>query len=137
MKNKSKTFKFRSGLEERIAKQLDNLGVEYDYETLVIEWLKPLQKARYTPDFILPNGIILEGKGQFLTADRKRHRQIREQFKNKYDIRFVFSNPNQTIGKKSTTRYRDWCDRYGFQWSNQDVPIAWIKEKKKNAKNKN
>lgn len=137
-----KTIKFRSGLEEHIAEQLDKLGVNYEYEARIIEWFKSSQsgsveirtKAYYNPDFLLPNGIFLEGKGQFLTSDRRRHRQIREQFKNKYDIRFIFSNPNRIIGTKSTTRYRDWCDRYGFQWSNQDVPIAWIKERKVNGK---
>ena len=131
MTKKSKTFKFRSGLEERIAEQLDSLKIDYDYETLTIKYEKPSQLSRYTPDFILPNGIIIEGKGQFLTSDRKKHRLIKQQFGKKYDIRFVFSNPNQKIGKKSSTRYRDWCDRYGFQWASKDVPIEWIKENAK------
>ena len=55
--SKSKTSKFRSGLEERIAKQLEDLGVEYDYETEVIRYKKPERLSRYTPDFILPNKI--------------------------------------------------------------------------------
>ena len=126
--SKSKTSKFRSGLEERIAKQLEDLGVDYDYETQVIRYKKPEQLSRYTPDFFLPNGIIIEGKGQFLTSDRKKHRLIREQHGDKYDIRFVFSNPNQRIGKKSKTRYRDWCERYGFKWAHLEIPKEWIEE---------
>ena len=59
MTKKSKTFKFRSGLEERIAEQLDSLKIDYDYETLTIKYEKPSQLSRYTPDFILPNGSQL------------------------------------------------------------------------------
>ena len=125
---KKATSKFRSGLEEEIAKQLTDLGVSYDYETLTILYKKPEQQSRYTPDFTLPNGIIIEGKGQFLTSDRKKHRLIREQHGDKYDIRFVFSNPNQRIGKKSKTRYRDWCERYGFKWAHLEIPKEWIEE---------
>ena len=58
---KKATSKFRSGLEEEIAKQLTDLGVSYDYETLTILYKKPEQQSRYTPDFTLPNGIIIEG----------------------------------------------------------------------------
>tara|TARA_R100000700_G_C3072073_1_gene81755 strand:- start:122 stop:481 length:360 start_codon:yes stop_codon:yes gene_type:complete len=118
-------------LEERIAKQLEDLGVEYDYETEVIRYKKPERLSRYTPDFILPNKIYIEGKGQFLTSDRRKHRLIREQFGDKYDIRFVFSNPNQRIGKKSKTRYRDWCERYGFKWAHLEIPKEWIEENAK------
>ena len=75
--------------------------------------------------------FTLEGKGQFLTADRRKHRLIREQFGDKYDIRFVFSNPNQRIGKKSKTRYRDWCERYGFKWAHLEIPKEWIEENAK------
>ena len=126
-----KTFKYRSGLEERIGKQLNDLGVDFEFETLKIKFVKPQQDSTYTPDFILPNGIIIESKGQFQTSDRKKHRIIREQFGDKYDIRFVFSNPNQKIGKKSKTTYAKWCDRYGFKWAKQEIPKEWIKENAK------
>lgn len=122
------TSRFRSGLEERIAKQLEDLGVSYDYETLKIRYTKPKEIGRYNPDFILPNGIIIEAKGQFITADRKKHKLIREEFGAKYDIRFVFSNPNQKIGKKSKTTYADWCQRYGFQYAKHTIPETWIEE---------
>ena len=84
--------KYRSGLEERVAKQLNDLKVLFEYETLKINYKKPERLAYYRPDFILPNGIIIEAKGRFLTKDRKKHRLIKEQFGDKYDIRFVFSN---------------------------------------------
>jgi hypothetical protein len=122
------TSKFRSGLEERIAKQLKDLGVKYKYETLTILYTKPEESGRYTPDFILPNGIVIEGKGQFVTSDRKKHKLIRQEFGDKYDIRFVFSNPRTKIGKKSTTTYADWCQRYGFKYAAKEIPQSWIEE---------
>ena len=121
--------KFRSGLEERVAQQLEDLDVDYEYETLKIKYVKPSQPSTYTPDFILPNGIIIESKGQFLTQDRKKHRLIREQHGDKFDIRFVFSNPNQRIGKKSKTTYAMWCTRYNFKWAKGEIPQEWIDEK--------
>tara|TARA_R100001594_G_scaffold145212_1_gene195136 strand:- start:133 stop:534 length:402 start_codon:yes stop_codon:yes gene_type:complete len=123
------TSKFRSGLEERIAKQLEDLGVSYDYETLTIHYTKPEESGRYTPDFQLPNGIIIEGKGQFVTSDRKKHKLIRKEFGNKYDIRFVFSNPNTRIGKKSKTTYAMWCEKFGFKYAAKEIPQEWINEK--------
>ena len=122
------TSKFRSGLEERIAKQLEDLGVSYDYETLTIHYKKPEERGRYTPDFQLPNGIIIEGKGQFVTSDRKKHKLIKAEFGNKYDIRFVFSNPKARIGKKSKTTYADWCNKFGFKYAAKDIPQEWIDE---------
>ena len=62
-----------------------------------------------------------------VTSDRK-HKLIKKQFENKFDIRFV-SNPNARIGKKSKTTYADWCERYGFKYA-ADIPQSWIDEKK-------
>ena len=124
------TSKFRSGLEERVAKQLKDLKVKYEYETETITYTKPEEKGRYTPDFILDNGIYVETKGQFVTSDRKKHKLIKKQYGDKFDIRFVFSNPNARIGKKSKTTYADWCERYGFKYAAKDIPQSWIDEKK-------
>ena len=127
MKN---NISFRSGLEELVAQQLNELGVNYQYEELKINYIKPIEYSTYTPDFVLPNGVIIETKGQFVTADRKKHKLIKEQFGNKYDIRFVFSNPNQTIGKKSKTTYADWCNRFGFKYAQEKIPKEWITERR-------
>ena len=122
------TSKFRSGLEERIAKQLKDLGVKYKYETLTILYTKPEESGRYTPDFILPNGIIIEGKGQFVTSDRKKHKLIKQEFGDKYDIRFIFSNSKSKIGTKSKTSYANWCERYNFKYADKEIPQKWINE---------
>ncbi len=123
-----KLNKYRSGLEERVAKQLNDLKVLFEYETLKINYKKPERLAYYRPDFILPNGIIIEAKGRFLTKDRKKHRLIKEQFGDKYDIRFVFSNSKDKIGSKSKTTYALWCEKLGFKYCDCEIPTAWIKE---------
>ena len=120
----------RSGLESQVASQLDKLGVQYTYEKDVIHYTKPQKPAKYTPDFVLPNGIIVETKGRFVTADRQKHKSIKEQHP-QLDIRFVFSNPNQKIGKKSNTTYAMWCEKHGFQFAKGFVPKEWLSEAKK------
>ena len=78
-KKKSVTqISYRSGLEEHVADQLDQLGVQFEYETMVIKYIRPQKTHRYTPDFILPNGIIIETKGRFLTKDRQKHLLIKK-----------------------------------------------------------
>ena len=119
---------YRSGLEEKVAAELKAAGVEAPYEAFKLKYLVPVKHATYTWDFtILHNGILVETKGRFVTADRKKHLLIQEQFPD-LDIRFVFSNPRQKIGKKSETTYGMWCDRAGFIYATRSVPQAWLDE---------
>ena len=120
---------FRSGLEDQIAAQLRAVGIPVKYEDpdSVIYYVKPAKKSRYTPDFVLPNGIIIETKGRYVTADRQKHLLIKQQHPDK-DIRFVFSNSRQRISKQSKTTYAMWCEKYGFQYADKSIPEEWLKE---------
>lgn len=122
---------YRSGLEEQIAAQLETAGVAAKYEDpdSRIEY-EVNETRRYTPDFILPNGIIIETKGRFVTADRKKHKLIKEQHPD-LDIRFVFSNSRARISKISTTTYGMWCEKLGIPYADKRIPEAWLKEKPK------
>ena len=122
-------YGFRSGLEERIAEDLTSKGVGFSFEELVIPYVKPEKPAKYTPDFELENGIIIESKGRFLTEDRQKHLLVQKQHP-EYDIRFVFSNSRTKISKRSKTTYSDWCEKHGFLYADKEIPVAWIKEKK-------
>ena len=84
---------------------------------------------KYTPDFILENGIIIETKGRFTAADRFKHWCVKEQHP-EYDIRFVFSNPQAKLSKGAKSTYADWCDKHGFLYAKEKIPMEWIKEKK-------
>jgi len=117
---------FRSGLEERIADQLRENHVDFTYEKVKIKFTKPASNHTYTPDFVLSNGIIIETKGRFLTADRQKHLLIKAQHPT-MDLRFVFSNSNAKISKTSKTSYADWCDKHGFIYADKLVPLDWLK----------
>lgn len=118
---------YRSGLEERIAEQLDKLGVEYKYEEVKLKYIKPASEHIYTPDFVLPNGIIVETKGRFLALDRQKHLLVKKHNPT-LDIRFVFSNSKAKISKTSRTTYAAWCDKYGFKYSDKTIPEEWLSE---------
>ncbi len=118
---------YRSGLEDKVADQLRGLGQPVHYEVVAIKYTPPLKEKRYTPDFILPNGIVIETKGRLVTADRMKHRSISNEHPS-LDIRFVFSRSKQRISKTSPTTYATWCEKYGFPFADRLIPLAWIKE---------
>lgn len=126
-KQVAKKYGFRSGLEERIAEKLTKLGVDFKYEEVVIKYIKPASTHKYTPDFVLPNGIIVETKGRFLQADRMKHLLVKEQNPT-MDIRFVFSNSNSRISKASKTTYAAWCEKHGFKYADKTIPQEWLDE---------
>ena len=121
---------WRSGLEEDVAKALTEAGVPFTYEETKIKYIKPASEHQYTPDFVLDNGIIVETKGRFLIADRKKHMLIKRQQPH-LDIRFVFSNSKQKLNKGSYTTYAQWCVKNGFMYADKMIPEDWIKERRR------
>jgi hypothetical protein len=127
---------FRSGLEERVSEQLAFLNILDCYEIKKIPFVQPAKNRNYTPDFWLPNGIIVETKGVFTVQDRQKHLLIKEQYPD-LDLRFVFSNSKNKLRKGSKTTYADWCNKYDFIFADQLIPEEWINEKKRgNNENK-
>lgn len=122
-------YGFRSGLEEKIADQLKKMEVPFEYEKTVIKYLKPAKPSRYTPDFVLDNGIIIETKGRFMLDDRQKHLLIKEQHPD-LDIRFVFTSSKSKISKTSKTTYGEWCEKHGFQYADKFIPDSWLLEQK-------
>ena len=117
---------YRSGLEETIAKDLKEAGISFLYEDKKITY-QVNQVRTYTPDFILPNGIIIETKGRFVVDDRMKHLMIREQYPH-LDLRFVFYNSRNKIRKGSKTTYGDWCTKHGFLYADKRIPDEWLKQ---------
>jgi len=117
---------YRSGLEDDIAKDLKDRGVEFEYEKLKVQW-QLLENKTYTPDFKLPNGIIIESKGRFVQADRKKHLIIQDQHPF-LDIRFVFSNSRSKLYKGAKSTYGDWCNKHGFLYADKRIPDEWLKQ---------
>lgn len=118
---------YRSGLESRVAKDLNMRGASFEYEPHAIQFEVPARTARYTPDFVLSNGILIEAKGQFTSKDRVKHLNIKES-RPELDIRFVFQRPHAKLYKGSKSSYADWCVKHGFLWADRTVPEEWLNE---------
>jgi len=122
-------YGYRSGLEKDTASYLRKRKVKFTYEEKKIKW-EDYKMRSYTPDFILGNGIVVETKGRFTVADRRKHREIQKQYPH-LDIRFVFSNANAKLSKASNTTYAQWCKRYDFKYANKVIPEEWLLEEPK------
>lgn len=122
---RGRKYGYRSGLEDRISEQLTDLSVPFKYEQFKIKY-EVHEIRTYTPDFELPNGIIIESKGRFVAADRKKHLLVQKQYPS-LDIRFVFSNSRAKISKGSKTTYAMWCEKNGFQYADKLIPKEWLK----------
>ena len=131
-KRTAKARGYRSGLEQTVADQIKKHGLKVSYESKEskISYVQPSKNRTYTPDFVLPNGIIIETKGRFTIEDRNKHLWIKEQYGDKYDIRFVFSSSRAKIRKGSKTTYADWCEKHGFLYADKLIPEEWFDEHK-------
>ena len=113
----------RSGLEEQVAKLLDELKIDYTYET---DKVKYVIESNYIPDFKVGN-IYLETKGYFKAADRRKMLAVKKGNPD-LDIRLVFQAPHNKISKKSKTTYAMWATKHGFKWCpHYAIPIDWLR----------
>ena len=123
MKKKKKTSKFRSGLEEQVAKLLEGLGVTYEYESTRVPYTI---QHHYSPDFVLPNHVLLETKGYWDAKDRRKILAVKKD--NPYlDLRMVFQSPYNKINKNSKTTYAKWCEKHDIPWTSyHNIPLEWL-----------
>ncbi len=120
---------YRSGFEHKVSDQLKENKIKFEYETTVIDYIKPETKHTYTIDFTLPNGILVETKGRWVLEDRKKHLLIKKQHP-ELDIRMVFQSSKTKIRKGSKTTYAMYCDKHDIPWAEKVIPESWLKEKK-------
>lgn len=117
---------FASAGEERLAKDLEERGVEFEYEPYTIPYKVPERKGHYKPDFVLKNNIIIEYKaGVFEAKDRQKMILVKES-NPQLDIRFVFGNSKRKLYTGSKTTYAMWCDTHGFPYAEKKVPTEWL-----------
>jgi len=119
----TKTSKFRSQLEKRIATLLTTLGISYEYESEKVAYTI---QHHYCPDFVLPNHVYLEAKGYWDPADRRKILAVKKDNPD-LDLRMVFQAPYNKISKKSKTTYAMWCEKHDIPWSSyHDIPLEWL-----------
>jgi len=119
----------RSGFEVKVAEALDKQGITYEYEQLKLSYEIPATVHTYKPDFQLANGIIIEAKGRFSPADRRKMALVIEQHPDK-DIRLLFML-NNTLSKVSKTTYTDWCEKRNIKCAvskTGEIPEDWLIE---------
>jgi hypothetical protein len=139
----SKDVILKSGLEEVVYTYLTNAKCLFKYESLKVTYFQPEVKKIYRPDFPIQGSFIIETKGAFNSADRKKMKLVKKQ-NPELDIRFIFSNSKTKIGKKSLTTYARWCELNDFPYhciysTQQTFPQEWLKEikEKQNGKTRN
>jgi hypothetical protein len=132
---------FRSKFEERFAALLVAMGVEFEYEKHQLEYSAPVGKYRaycadcgsknlmrkgwYTPDFYIPaTGVIIETKGRFTAADRRKMLAVQEDHPDERIV-MVFQSDNK-LNKRSQRRYSDWCNDNQFEWSITTPKEEWL-----------
>tara|TARA_R110002167_G_scaffold331706_1_gene538414 strand:- start:61386 stop:61832 length:447 start_codon:yes stop_codon:yes gene_type:complete len=133
---------FRSGLEAKVAKILNNLKIKWSYESIKLDYEQRVthKKLRcdkcgggditvmrqYTPDFILKSPKrVLEVKGRFSMSDRKKMLSV---IKNNPKVRVVIilQQPNAKISKKSKKTYGSWCTENNIEWVGFDNLIKYL-----------
>lgn len=129
--------RYRSKLEEQIAKQLETEGIEFTYEQLKIPYTVPERTSKYVTDFVIgpeERPIIIEAKGRFAhhqSSDAKERQKfilLKQQFPD-LDIRFVFQSKNTKIYPSSKTTVSQWAETHGFLWADKGkIPQEWLDE---------
>jgi hypothetical protein len=113
---------YRSKFEAKDAPRLLAAGARYE----AVKLRYPAGERVYTPDWILPNGIVVEFKGRFVSRDRAKMLAVRAAHPD-LDIRFVLMRPSEAINKGSMTTHGEWCDKHGFLWAQSIVPDEWLR----------
>lgn len=136
---KARSLGFRSGFEHEVVKELESLGVPFEYESekCKFQYYKPVTKGavvdpnnwsivkldndfkvvqvcEYTCDFLIPKldggSLYIETKGRFLGKDRAKHELIKKQYP-ELDLRILFQQDGKATSKYS---YLEWCEAKGI-----------------------
>ena len=95
---------YRSKFEASVAVDLSDRGIEAAYESMRIDYDMP---RIYVPDFILPNGVIVECKGYFPPEDRAKMMEVKRNNPD-LDIRILFQRDSKLgTGPKPKTCLKD------------------------------
>lgn len=118
-----RTSDFRSKFEASVAESLNKRGLSFNYEGQALTYHI---EAVYTPDFILPNGVIVETKGHFPPEDRRKMLAIKAQYP-QLDIRLVFQNADVKLSRAPRAlTYWQWAERHQFIWAEGHIPTTWF-----------
>ena len=130
---------YRSGFEERVAKDLGDGN--FTYECTKLQYKKRTSRkmacsdcgsehviryASYLTDFRLTNGIYIEVKGWLKPSDRTKMESVIKCHP-ELEIRMLFQKDGWCT-KLKKQKYSDWANKHKIKWAIGKVPVAWIKE---------
>jgi hypothetical protein len=120
--------KYRSGLEHLVAVLLERASITALHEKETLKYLQPSVMRRYLVDFTFPENpaLIVEVKGRFTGADRKKMLLVKEQHPTRKLV-MLFGKSSNKLSKNSPTTYADWCDKNDIAW----IDITEFKENPK------
>lgn len=119
---------YRSGAEEKIAEYLTEKHIGFEYESLTLQYSKKIrqgmctdcsstevvQQLKYTPDFILTNGNVIEYKGRLTSKDRSKLIAVKKANPD-VNLKLLFGSNNK-LQKNKEKRYADWAIDNGFDY---------------------
>jgi len=141
----------RSGFEDKIAKDLDDRGIAYEFERDSLEyysavaggvvwdtadhmessvtWLKARKRRWYTPDFVITRGscptLYVEAKGRLTGPTRTKMLDVKRAHPD-LDIRFLFYRKEKVMLKR-TPYNTNWAEANGFPYAvGHEVPEEWL-----------
>lgn len=152
--NAARKHGWRSGFEEKVARELEIQGIDYEYETDACRFFyetpvkngfcgvcgawDAYQERTYTCDFRIykpGRDIYIETKGRFTSSDRAKMEAVIKQNPD-YDIRILFEADRQATPKRT---YLEWCEWKGIKAAvipvkptktreGSYIPEEWMKE---------
>jgi len=125
-----KPGKRRSLLEHKFESILKEYDVLYEYEITKIPYIVPESSHKYTVDWTLQSGILLETKGYLADYQERLKYQLIKLQHPTIDLRFVFQDPNKLCGG-TKMKHSTWADKQGFKWcsiKDTEQLASWFKE---------
>lgn len=123
--------KRRSKLEQDFEQLLQELNINYNYESTIIPYIIPESKHKYTIDWSLDNQLFIETKGWLSSStERQKYELIKKQYPN-LDLRFVFANPNKLCGRTKYT-HAHWAKKHNFKYcsiNDYNIIKEWLEYK--------
>lgn len=130
--------KYRSRFEADFARDLEQRGIEYEYEKEILEYFfkkkgkclkcggkNVVVQHNYNPDFKIGR-LYIETKGRLTSTDRSKMKAVKL-CNPELDIRFVFQYDNWCT-KLKRERYSDWCTKHGYLYAFKTLPVEWCSD---------
>lgn len=114
----------RSQYEKAVYEEALHLGRDFRYEPFNKEYMV-LEKKKYTPDFVLPNGVWVEVKGYFPREQRNKMKSVKRSHPNQ--VICILFQENNKLFRGSKTCYLDWARKNGFRAAlGTVIPKDWF-----------